>query len=114
MQRTEQGYVIISCDFCGVDWDEVIPMIEGHKGSVLCLNCMKQAIGQLVSETEPYKCTMCVKDGLPGDLRHWRHPSPTPSPGLNVGAIMCIDCLQQANKTFGRDKDIDWKAVSIP
>ena len=43
MQREEDGGIVISCDFCGTDWDEVVPMIEGHRGSVICLSCVEKA-----------------------------------------------------------------------
>ena len=43
MQRPEDGGIVISCDFTGIDWDERIPMIEGHQGSVLSLEALAMA-----------------------------------------------------------------------
>ena len=109
MQRTEAGLIVISCDFCGTDWDEVKPMIEGHHGSILCLDCLKIAIDHLTPAEGEYHCTLCIRDGLPADLPRWFHPHPTPSPGLNPHAILCRDCADQAARAFTRDKDTDWK-----
>jgi hypothetical protein len=108
MQRTENGLIVISCDFCGSDWDEVKPMIEGHHGSILCLECLKLALPALAPGSAEFRCTMCIREGLPADLPHWRHPQPQPSPGLNPHATLCQDCAHQAAKAFSRDKDIDW------
>ena len=71
MQRTENGFIIISCDFCGTDWDEVIPMIEGHRGSVLCLDCMKTALDHMVADEVKFECSMCLRE-QPGSKLHWR------------------------------------------
>jgi len=111
MQRTENGYIIISCDFCGTDWDEVIPMIEGHRGSILCLACMKVAISNTASEELPYECTMCRREQL-GAKAHWRperEEGATLLPGANPFAVACESCLNQASGTFSKDPDVDWK-----
>lgn len=111
MQRREQQFVVISCDFCGTDWDEVRPMIEGHHGSVLCLECLKLALDALATREQGFHCSLCLRD-LPGSEPHWRPPptSATPvPPGLNPQAIACKDCINQAAGTFSKDPDVDWK-----
>ena len=107
MQRNENNGVVISCDFCGVDWDEVIPMIEGHRGSVLCLACLKQGLDQVKPQDGKFTCTLCLRDGLPADLARWVHPAPTTT--ANPAAVMCIDCINQAAGTFSKDEDVDWR-----
>ena len=114
MQRTEEGGIIISCDFCGTDWDAYdpafsLPMVEGHHGSVICLACVKQALEQMAAGEGEYRCTLCVRDGLPADRPRWSHPDPQPSPGLNVHAIGCRACIRQAARRFHKDPDIDWE-----
>ena len=115
MQRTEDDGVIISCDFCGTDWDQVKPMVEGHKGSVLCLACLATALDHCAVEADAFKCTLCVREPLPADLPRWRHAAPDRSAlGLNVDAVACEECLHQAAWAFSRDKEIDftWKNPS--
>lgn len=106
MQRTEDGFIIISCDFCGLDWDEVIPMIEGHHGSVLCLECLKKALAEKAPAVVKVDCTLCLQPKEEGVVV-WT-PS-NRSPAANPRAMACDPCLKQAAGTFSKDKDIDWK-----
>jgi len=101
MQRTEDGKVIISCDFCSSDWDEVKPMIEGHHGSVLCLNCLRVALVERSQLVGQYACTMCIQEDLPQTLPRWVSP-------IHEQAVACEDCLIQAAKAFDRDRSVDW------
>lgn len=112
MQRTEDGGIVISCDFCGTDWDEVKPMIEGHHGSVLCLACLQAALEQAGSESggmiegvQP-ACTMCLQEV---ELGKSRWAPATRAAGSNPTGLICIDCINQAAGTFSKDADIDWK-----
>lgn len=111
MQRTENKLIVISCDFCGDDWDEVKPMIEGHHGSVLCLACLKVALEGLATAEGRFACTMCLRE-LPGTMEHWRparEPGVALLPGANPLAVICVDCVNQAAGTFSKDPDVDWK-----
>ena len=115
MQREEDGGIVISCDFCGTDWDEQIPMIEGHKGSIICLSCLKRALDEAAPADETFSCTMCLQEREPGTKR-WRHPNPTPSPGLNESAVICWPDIRQGAKAFHKDKDTDfrWDPAKYP
>ncbi len=109
MQReATDGGIIISCDFCGTDWDpydmdQPRPMMEGHRGSVICLPCVKVALVEIAPGSDPYECTLCRKETLPADLPRWH------SDGGAMPANLCKDCLNQAAGTFSKDPDIDWK-----
>lgn len=114
MQRTEQGGIIISCDFCGTDWDaydesQQRPMVEGHRGSVICLPCLKQALAEMKPAADPYFCTLCVREKIDPSLPRWFHPAPVPSPGLNAHAVVCRDCIHQAAGKFSKDQDVPWR-----
>lgn len=108
MQREMDGGIIISCDFCGRDWDQQAPMIEGHRGSVICLDCFKRALDEAGPAQTAYDCTMCLQHREAGG-KVWRHPNPTPSAGLNRQAAICWPDIRQAAKAFHKDKDIDFK-----
>ena len=115
MQRTEDDGVIISCDFCGVDWDPYdegfsLPMVEGHHGSVMCLECMKSALVEKGPAEEGFKCPMCLQE-FEGGTESWVHSGPNESAGLNVGARACRACIRQAAGRFNRDKDVVWEWV---
>ena len=103
MQRTEDGGVIISCDFCGTDWDPRTgspPMTEGHHGSVLCLECLKIALKAAAPQPEKYACTLCLQVDL---------TRPAYRSQSRLAAIACQDCIDLAAKTFSRDPDVGWK-----
>jgi hypothetical protein len=113
MQRTFDGGIIISCDFCGTDWDpydetNAKPMVEGHHGSIICLECVKLALEQLAVGEGEYRCALCIREGLEPELPRWWHPMPVPSDGLNPLAVACRDCVHQAAGKFSKDPDVPW------
>ena len=108
MQRTENNLIIISCDFCGIDWDEIIPMIEGHHGSIICLDCLKKALDHATTSNTDFDCTMCLQH-KPSSTKHWRNSTPSAIEGLNPHAIICWDDIRQAAKAFHKDKEVDFK-----
>ena len=113
MQRTEQDGIIISCDFCGVDWDPhdetyANPMVEGHHGSVICLTCLRDALEQLAPREAGFDCCMCLQHREAG-TEAWAHPAPQPGPGLNPHAVACRPCIRQAAGRFSKDPDVQWK-----
>ena len=77
-------------------------MIEGHHGSILCLECLKLALVGQHTGTEKYKCTMCLRFNMPPTLRHWNHPD-------HPDSIVCHECLIQAAKAFARNPDVPWE-----
>ena len=114
MQRKEPEGIIISCDFCGTDWDAYDetysnPMVEGHHGSVICLNCVKMALEGMTPGEGTFTCALCVHDDLPPETPRWSHPNPVPSPGLNMLAVACRPCIRQAAGRFSKDPDVKWK-----
>ena len=115
MQREENGLIIISCDFCGTDWDEVIPMIEGHHGSVICLSCLKKALENAAPAEDAFDCTMCLQHRDAG-TKSWYCSDATPSDGLNEHAMICWDDIRLAAKTFHKDRDVDfqWNPTLYP
>lgn len=115
MQReTDQG-VIISCDFCGIDWDptgesDVPPMVEGHRGSVVCLACVRRALAEATPSDAEIDCSMCLMN-KPAGTRTWRFPVGEEDvvPGRNLEAAACWSCVRLAAKTFHKDKDIEFR-----
>ena len=105
MQRTEDGGIVISCDFCGRDWNPetgLPPMSEGHHGSVLCLDCLKTALAEARPIGAKYACTLCLRENVPATLPAYQSP-------LRPRAIACEECIHQAARVFSKDPDVDWK-----
>ena len=120
MQHTTPDGIVISCDFCGTDWDaydpvQANPMTEGHHGSVICLACVKRALEEASPSADDFKCTLGLTDHDAGEVC-WRHPEAAPSAGLNPHAVVHWDNIRQAGRGFGKDPDIDfeWAAGKYP
>lgn len=103
----------VLCDFCMRQWTEDHPMIEGHRGSCICGNCLTIAYRQVVLHGESsapadFLCTMCLerdKDravlnraGEPG----WQSP-------VRSEAVICRRCIKLAAGVLHKDKDFNWK-----
>jgi len=106
MQKHEDGYIVIACDFTGTEWDEQVPMIEGHRGAVICLDALRRAIDQAAEADAPFMCTMCRREREAGK-KMWRHPDPPET--ATPDAAICWPCIRQADKAFGKDPDTDWQ-----
>lgn len=104
-RRTDEG-VIIACDFTGLDWDEQVPMIEGRLGAVISLSALARAIEEAEALTTSAPCTMC-REMIDPPTRAWSHPDPPPS--ANAEALICWDCIEQADRAFAKDPDTDWQ-----
>lgn len=109
MQREDPDGIVILCDFCRRDWDGNEPMIEGHHGSILCLECMKLALDNLTHAADKYKCTLCLRFNIPPTVPRWSNPE-------KPEAIVCQECLYQAAKTFSRNEDnsFQWDSAKYP
>ncbi len=113
MQRSVEDGVIITCDFCGTDWDQLMPMIEGHHGSVMCLDCCKVAIEEVKVKEGKFRCTLCLREGIPAEEARWAGQFVREQFEETVG-VVCEDCVKQAARGFSSDKDVDWKWVRKP
>ena len=102
MQREDPEGIVLSCDFCRRDWDGVEPMIEGHHGSIICLECLKTALREQQTHEDKYKCTMCLRFNIPPTLKRWSRPT-------NPDAVICHECIVQSAKAFSRNPDVDWE-----
>jgi hypothetical protein len=101
MQRIEDNALIVSCDFCGTDWDGQFAAIEGHRGSIVCLECLKLALDQLELAGEQFKCVLCLREPLPPSMRRWHHAT-------HPQTFACDGCVYQAAGAFDKDPDIEW------
>lgn len=92
------------CDFCRRAWDGTFPLVEGHKGSLICGNCLTVAYTEVVlhnlSAAPPGStCTMCLEE---------RNDSTWQSP-MHEEAIICERCLKQAAGRLHKDEDWEWR-----
>ncbi len=76
-------------------------MIEGHKGSIICLQCMQKALENLAQHAGEFKCELCQQEQLPQETPRWHSP--------DSDVVACKGCISQAAGTFSKDPDVDWK-----
>jgi len=92
------------CDFCGSHWAEDRQMIEGHRGSCLCVKCLSVAYRTLaidddgVTPNDETTCVMCLTTG--GEFPLWESPS--------TGSLACAQCVKRAAGVVHKDPDIGW------
>jgi hypothetical protein len=94
----------VLCDFCGREWGDDLPMVEGHLGSCICGDCLREAYRAMMAEppagTEPASgaCRLCREER--GE-RSWA--------GALAGARACRRCVRQSAAVLQRDPDLGWR-----
>lgn len=91
------------CDFCGSEWTEELPMVEGHKGSIICGACLREAYRRIVVQgaslaEEGYSCTLCLLT------------KPEPAWVSASGAVACRWCIEKSASMLVKDSDSGWQA----
>jgi len=93
------------CDYCLNHWTPQRPMVEGHRGSLICGACLSVAYlevkvrGSASPLEEHETCCLCL---TPRTCGHWRSEAPALRP------LVCADCIEQAARKLEKDKDCDW------
>ncbi len=92
------------CDFCANHWAEDRQMVEGHRGSLVCSQCLTSAYATVVRDGKGEKvpevvtCTLCLEHK---DLPHWKGPLE------NMWA--CQRCIKQSAAILQKDPESGWK-----
>jgi len=98
------GNEFFKCDYCRSAWSEDRPMVEGHRGSLLCVKCLTLAYRALVLEEggegmrEGETCALCLEHR---EELAWRSP-------LREEAVACRRCVKQSAGVLHKDRDIAW------
>ena len=98
-----------SCDFCASEWVADLPMVEGHKGSLICGACLREACRRVLVRGEStagagYACTLCL---LTKSEPAWESPS-------RGGAVICHWCINKSAGMLEKDPDFGWKRPEAP
>jgi hypothetical protein len=125
-----QGEDFFICDFCRRPWRTERPMVEGHKGSLICAPCLGAAYTELVhlhAGTEfiapNTRARELMREGsdpatAPGATRcalclefraepYWASP-------LVDGSFACRRCVRQSTTTLERDPELNWRRPAPP
>lgn len=103
-----QGNDFFKCDFCLSGWSEDRPMVEGHRGSLICVRCLTLAYTQVVvhdaGEAPPggTTCALCLEER---SQKHWHSP-------LRETAWACERCIRQAAQMLEKDPESSWTRPS--
>jgi hypothetical protein len=106
----------VLCDFCGAEWTEQRPMIEGHRGSCICGQCLTIAYTDVVlnghNAGDDFKCTLCLESSQDRAAMNraepgWRSP-------MQPDAAVCRRCIRQAAGALTKDKESGWKKPTAP
>lgn len=110
MHNTDaEGNDFFICDFCRQSWAEDRPMVEGHRGSLICGPCLTVAYTELVhlhagAERAKTLCAMCLEHR---DQPQWESP-------LHPEVHACIRCVRQAAGVMSKDVESGWKRPDAP
>jgi len=104
-----EGNDYFVCDFCRKPWRDDRPMVEGHRGALICGPCLTVAYSELVhlrmgTERAGSLCTMCLENR---DQPQWESP-------LHPQAHACIRCVRQAAGVMSKDPESGWKRPEAP
>ncbi|MFO0830415.1 MAG: hypothetical protein U0637_01100 [Phycisphaerales bacterium] len=106
------------CDFCGQTWADDRPMVEGHKGSLVCGKCLSLAYASVVVRNagvvvpEHIACVMCLLNKS-GD--YWQSPLRVTMVGgaadihPEPGACICRWCIEKSGAMLEKDPDSGWR-----
>ena len=113
--RTEVDFL---CDFCGSTWKPERPMMEGHKGSLICGVCLTNAYKQVVlanagiTVPEHIACTLCLLNKA-GD--YWQSATRVDLQDGEVlvepepGNVVCRWCIERSATMLNKDAESGWK-----
>lgn len=105
------GTDMFVCDFCSRPWADDRPMVEGHRGSLVCAGCLSAAYTEVallkagVPGPTPADgpgapaCTMCLE----------RRPEPHWVSPIRPEARVCRRCIKQSATTMEKDPETGWK-----
>lgn len=107
------------CDFCLRPWANDRPMVEGHKGSLICSACLTISFdvlwNRLAGATPDRVCALCLekRDEKCWTPKLWPPPSDGTVQGLAIDAanspVACKRCVKQSVVMLERDPDYGWK-----
>ena len=96
----------VLCDFCGqAAWAREIPCVGGHKGSLICGDCLSVAyetVAHVREGSSGETCTMCLE----------QRDEPTWS-GTRDAATICRRCVKQSAGALHKSKDWDWSKPTV-
>tara|TARA_R110002073_G_scaffold118918_1_gene258250 strand:+ start:86284 stop:86631 length:348 start_codon:yes stop_codon:yes gene_type:complete len=107
----DNNELLFKCDFCKMPWADTRPMVEGHRGSLICGQCLSIAYTELIHLDSGYApakgeaCVLCLETDRK-DL-HWQSP-------IDDASIACKRCIKQSAGVLKKDPDNGWTRPADP
>jgi len=102
----------VLCDFCHRAWTADVPFIEGHRGAVMCGQCLTVAYDELVisraGETGDFQCVLC-REGEKDRAAENRPDEPGWKSALDESVAVCRRCVKRAAGVLHKDPDYAWR-----
>jgi hypothetical protein len=104
-----EGNEYFKCDFCRNAWAEDRQMVEGHRGSLICSQCLSMAYRVVllqksgVTVPEAVTCTLCIQHQ---ESQHWQSPA-------YETAYACQRCINQSARILQKDPEAGWKIPTV-
>jgi hypothetical protein len=104
----------VLCDFCQREWTEDVPFIEGHRGRIICGNCVRLAVEEVRvtgrgTAPQGYMCTLCRENEDDRAALDRAGEAGWSSPAYPE-SIACARCIGAAAEALTDDPDVDWPA----
>lgn len=103
----------VLCDFCGREWSDSLAMVEGHQGSCICGDCLREAYRSVVlgaggGGVGPSRCALCLEER---EDPSWTPGagSPRPATAAPAGRRACRRCVKQSAAVLQKDPDLGWR-----
>ncbi|MCB9845477.1 MAG: hypothetical protein H6811_05790 [Phycisphaeraceae bacterium] len=99
-----EGNDYFRCDFCGSGWSEQRPMVEGHRGSLICAPCLRLAYasvmlrGEGIGPRAGIGCVLCLRTV---DGPHWVGPH-------DESVVACRECIERSARVLEKDAESGW------
>lgn len=93
------------CDFCLNHWREDRHMVEGHRGNLICSQCLAIGYREVIldetgADAPPgATCSLCLAEKKGG---HWR------SPLRDEPVLACRACLARSATLLEKDPESNW------
>ncbi len=104
----KDGNEYFKCDFCCRAWAEDLPMVEGHRGSLICGECLTMAFSAVNGAGaqvmgDQGSCALCLQ---------YKSTAAYESPTV-PGCWACQECITRSAVLMERDNEVGWTRPQV-
>jgi hypothetical protein len=99
------------CDFCLRHWRPDLSMVEGHRGSLICAECLTLAYRTVFVDDAGIAVPQYASCALCHMHRNTEHLQ---SAQVDGSPIVCRPCIESSAKMLERDPSAQWSRPTKP